>query len=206
VRLHLYSLFIKKKYLCGDYFQGASGLGAAAGGVGSKLSGGNFWKGALVGGIVAGLNHVAHEIAFEIEQDIQQQKTIKFFNRLRTHYESKTGETFHLTQEEFAFLYTNGKVDFTNAKLIDSKNNIYQATIDFYDSTWDLKNTFGRATVTYRVVDDKILYRTFYDRYDFDPKPCGTRSNWSEIKTRAYHTISSGVAFDIIFNQNYLVQ
>jgi hypothetical protein len=37
-------------------------FGAAAGGVGSKLAGGKFWKGALVGGIVAGLNHSLHEM------------------------------------------------------------------------------------------------------------------------------------------------
>lgn len=38
------------------------GFGALAGGVGAELSGGNFWQGALTGGIVAGLNHAIHSI------------------------------------------------------------------------------------------------------------------------------------------------
>ncbi|EKB58654.1 hypothetical protein [Bergeyella zoohelcum] len=29
-------------------------------GIGAELSGGNFWEGAVIGGVVAGLNHVAH--------------------------------------------------------------------------------------------------------------------------------------------------
>lgn len=37
-------------------------FGTVAGGVGSELSGGNFWQGALIGGVVAGLNHVAHSM------------------------------------------------------------------------------------------------------------------------------------------------
>lgn len=30
------------------------------GGVGSELTGGNFWQGALIGVVVAGLNHAMH--------------------------------------------------------------------------------------------------------------------------------------------------
>ena len=32
------------------------------GGVASELTGGNFWKGAVIGGIVAGLNHYLHQV------------------------------------------------------------------------------------------------------------------------------------------------
>ncbi|MCU7561063.1 hypothetical protein N4T42_12265 [Riemerella anatipestifer] len=44
---------------------GSSGVsmiafGALAGGIGAELSGGNFWQGAITGGIVAGLNHAMH--------------------------------------------------------------------------------------------------------------------------------------------------
>ncbi len=39
---------------------GTIAFGAVAGGVGSQLSGGNFWQGAVIGGIVAGLNHTLH--------------------------------------------------------------------------------------------------------------------------------------------------
>lgn len=37
-------------------------FGAVSGGVGSELSGGNFWEGVVIGGMVAGLNHAMHRI------------------------------------------------------------------------------------------------------------------------------------------------
>ncbi len=49
--------------VAGDFAKTAEGIvlsGAVLGGVGSELTGGNFWQGALIGGVVAGLNHVAH--------------------------------------------------------------------------------------------------------------------------------------------------
>ena len=36
-------------------------FGAVSGGIGAELTGGNFWQGALIGGIVAGLNHKLHD-------------------------------------------------------------------------------------------------------------------------------------------------
>ncbi|TRX35410.1 T6SS effector amidase Tae4 family protein [Flavobacterium restrictum] len=41
---------------------GAIGFGALSGGVGAELTGGNFWQGAVTGGIVAGLNGVLHSM------------------------------------------------------------------------------------------------------------------------------------------------
>ena len=37
-------------------------FGAVAGGIGAELMGGNFWQGAVTGGVVAGLNHVMHDL------------------------------------------------------------------------------------------------------------------------------------------------
>ncbi|MBW7675116.1 RHS repeat-associated core domain-containing protein [Chryseobacterium chendengshani] len=42
---------------------GTIAFGAVAGGVGSELTGGNFWQGAVIGGFVAGFNHVMHKIS-----------------------------------------------------------------------------------------------------------------------------------------------
>lgn len=39
---------------------GTVAFGALAGGIGAELTGGNFWQGAVIGGIVAGLNHTLH--------------------------------------------------------------------------------------------------------------------------------------------------
>lgn len=35
-------------------------LGSLSGGIGAEFAGGNFWQGAVIGGVVAGLNHLAH--------------------------------------------------------------------------------------------------------------------------------------------------
>ena len=45
-------------------------FGALSGGIGAELTGGNFWQGALIGGVVAGLNHAMHSIKFESPKDI----------------------------------------------------------------------------------------------------------------------------------------
>ena len=44
---------------------GTIAFGALSGGVGAELAGGNFWQGAVTGGIVAGLNHAMHQVDFE---------------------------------------------------------------------------------------------------------------------------------------------
>ena len=44
---------------------GTVAFGALSGGVGAELSGGNFWQGAVTGGIVAGLNHEMHKMGGE---------------------------------------------------------------------------------------------------------------------------------------------
>lgn len=44
---------------------GMVAFGALSGGVGAELSGGNFWQGAVTGGIVARLNHAMHKMGGE---------------------------------------------------------------------------------------------------------------------------------------------
>ncbi|MDR0262188.1 MAG: hypothetical protein LBJ04_03090 [Sphingobacterium sp.] len=57
---------------------GIIGFGVLSGGIGSVLSGGNFWQGALVGGVVAGLNHVLHQLDGPVDnQDQYSRKTSK---------------------------------------------------------------------------------------------------------------------------------
>lgn len=49
--------------MAGDFANSTVGtvaFGALSGGIGAELSGGNFWEGAVIGGIVAGLNHAMH--------------------------------------------------------------------------------------------------------------------------------------------------
>lgn len=49
--------------VAGDFGKSTVGtvaFGALSGGIGAELSGGNFWEGAVIGGVVAGLNHAMH--------------------------------------------------------------------------------------------------------------------------------------------------
>jgi hypothetical protein len=65
---------------------GTIAFGALSGGVGAELSGGNFWQGAIAGGIVAGLNHVMHmrdkpqelgNATIDVTDEIVGEQTIK---------------------------------------------------------------------------------------------------------------------------------
>lgn len=56
---------------------GMVSFGALSGGIGAELSGGNFWQGAVTGGIVAGLNHVAH--MEKVVQDPPKEFNLKDF-------------------------------------------------------------------------------------------------------------------------------
>ena len=57
------------KYMGYEKFAGSTvgtvAFGALSGGIGAELSGGNFWQGAVTGGIVAGLNHAMHKMGGE---------------------------------------------------------------------------------------------------------------------------------------------
>ncbi|HOK36540.1 MAG TPA: RHS repeat-associated core domain-containing protein [Paludibacteraceae bacterium] len=56
------------------------------------------------------------------------------------------------------------------------------------------------------IADGVRIYNGFYDTYDFDSKPWGTRSPINEIITRTYDSISSGSSFEIFYNQSMLFQ
>lgn len=58
---------------------GMIGFGALSGGIGAELTGGNFWQGAVTGGIVAGLNHVMHRITEKPKKDL----TAEFNKKLK---------------------------------------------------------------------------------------------------------------------------
>ncbi|AZI21449.1 hypothetical protein EIH08_08060 [Chryseobacterium taklimakanense] len=56
--------------IAGDFANSTLGtvaFGALSGGIGSELAGGNFWQGALIGGMLAGLNHMATRMDTEVD-------------------------------------------------------------------------------------------------------------------------------------------
>jgi hypothetical protein len=167
---------------------GTYAFSGLAGGTASSLTGGNFWQGAANGVMNAGLNH--------LQQGIEQ---YKFFWRLQNHYENGKGRDFTILHNEFQYLLKKGEIDFKNAT--DIGNGFYSASINFYNSDADLALSFGRAMVIYKPTNGKNIYHHFYDRYDFDPKPWGTRSIQNEIITRGYNWYSNGKPFNIYYNK-----
>jgi hypothetical protein len=135
----------------------------------------------------------------DLAHRIQEKHT--FFNRLRAHYEGKSGKEFSLSKKEFDYLIKKGKIDYNNFTKVGP--NRYETTINFYDSDKDLALSFGRATVSYKVENERLVFDGFYDRYDFDSKKWGVRSTFNEILTRTYNTISDGKSFNINYNYNY---
>lgn len=58
-------------------------FGALSGGIGAELTGGNFWQGAVTGGIVAGLNYVMHKLGGE-DPKPKRSKEDKYSNTKKT--------------------------------------------------------------------------------------------------------------------------
>ena len=75
---------------------GTVSFGALSGGVGAELSGGNFWQGAVTGGIVTGLNHQMHKIGqqndlvFSSQRELDKYINERIGNKARIEKELKT--------------------------------------------------------------------------------------------------------------------
>ena len=69
--------------MAGDFANSTVGtvaFGALSGGIGAELSGGNFWEGAVIGGIVAGLNHAMHSEQAQPDPPQEDDWYTKFVN------------------------------------------------------------------------------------------------------------------------------
>jgi hypothetical protein len=171
------------------------GASTIVGGLTSKISGGTFWEGAATGFTVAAFNHAMDRIVDKVSEN-------KFFKRLRNHYEGGSGEDFIITTDEFRYLLKKGKIDFTKSESIG--DGLFKAPIDFYESGFDLKYSFGEAKIIYENAKNLIIYHDFNDIYNFDSKPWGTRTYRAEMMTRAYNWWSNGTSFNIYYNKFYL--
>lgn len=166
---------------------------SVAGGISSEINGGDFWKGACIGLVTASFNHLQHKT-----------EEYKFFDRLRRHYSKGNGEDFIITGKEYNYLVSKGKIDYANAKL--GEDGYYTASIDFYDAGFDLKYSFGKATMKFYSKGMYTKLLGFYDRYDFDAKSWGERSILAELITRGYGVIGSGTSFDIFYRRSIFVK
>ncbi|AKH95793.1 VCBS repeat-containing protein [Elizabethkingia anophelis] len=115
------------KSLAGNFANNIGGtvlFGAIAGGIGAELSGGNFWQGATIGGIVAGFNHAV--MRDETLQDVQD-------------YEQDNNGSYYKTQAELEEYITKNIGDFN--KIENSLNTqITLATNTNLPPGYSLKN------------------------------------------------------------------
>lgn len=162
-------------------------------GISSEINGGDFWRGACIGLITSGFNHLQHYT-----------EEYKFFNRLRHHYSKGNGEDFIISSREFNYLVSKGKIDYANAIL--GEDGYYTASIDFYDASFDLKYSFGTASVKFCSNGMYTKLLGFRDRYDFDAKSWGVRSIPAELITRSYGGIVNGSSFDIYYRKSIFVK
>lgn len=79
-------------------------FGALSGGIGAELSGGNFWEGAVIGGIVAGLNHAMHKMG-EDPKKKNYKKRITFKQARKNYLEGKGNKLYQDIQAMGVTLY-----------------------------------------------------------------------------------------------------
>ena len=152
--------------------------------------GSSSWTGGSGG--MSGLNNYVQQ---------QQQEKHKFFTRLREHYESKSGDDFNLSAKEFKYLTKKGNINYN--KFVKVGDNRYEVSVNFYGSDSDLALSFGRATLSYSVENGKKVFDGFFDKYDFDSKEWGVRSNSNEVLTRVYNPVSDGKSYNIYYNKSH---
>ena len=124
----------------------------------------------------------------------------KFFWRFKNHYDSGKGTDIQLTIEEFAYLVSKGVIDHSGAK--DLGNGYYFSTINFYNSGFDLAYSWGRADITYKIVNGNYIYNNIINVYDFDAKSQGERSWYNEVITQGYGILSVfGKPFNLYYTK-----
>ena len=77
-------------------FLGTVSFRALSGGIGAEFSGGNFWQGAVTGGIVAGLNHEMHKMGGEDpRKPIKKIKKFPKFKIIKDNYPKDNPDGSH---------------------------------------------------------------------------------------------------------------
>ncbi|QOR74898.1 hypothetical protein IMZ16_09635 [Cruoricaptor ignavus] len=136
-------------------------FGALGGGIGAELSGGNFWQGALIGGVVAGLNHAMHKMSgFDNGEDPRKPlRSKRLISKSQNHSLSKgsRGGQSVITRENPTNQVGNGKGMFapTGSQSMTTSDLTYydDGTVDVNMTTQVAKmNTTGSYIANYDIV------------------------------------------------------
>lgn len=136
-------------------------FGALSGGIGAELTGGNFWQGAITGGIVAGLNHEMHKMSgFDNGKDPRKPlRSKRLISKSQNHSLSKgsRGGQSVITRENPTNQVGNGKGMFvpTGSQSMTTSDLTYydDGTVDVNMTTQVAKmNTTGSYIANYDIV------------------------------------------------------
>ena len=163
---------------------GMLAFGAVSGGLSALATGGDFFRGAAIGLVTSGFNHLQHSTERYV-----------FARKLFKQYTKGDGDDYILTEEEFQYLLRKGVI---NNPKPSSEEGFVDTLIDFYKSgNPDLILSFGIATVRGYYANGAVSYQGFHDYYDFN---AGNRYLYAEILTRIGSHIS-GTPFNIYYNK-----
>lgn len=142
-------------------------FGAVSGGIGSELSGGNFWQGVLIGGIVAGLNHVAHKpkTSFKVYDDdgnyvgkmrIEEYRTVKYDDgSMSTEIDLRFTPTKNSGYDSFQWIQTVFKNEYGKYTVFNDplpRSSGHDSSPYYWNKTYQAE-MYNAKTNTYRFYD-----------------------------------------------------
>jgi len=193
---------------------GIVSFGAISGGIGAELSGGNFWQGAVVGGLVAGLNHALHKIDITsqkgddgklIRQKIKQKidvtdpilKTIEGSGALDEYISKMIGTSDHLkgVGKAAGYIGMGASVYVTGAEFYDGNISGLEFTFDMgttATSIWVSSAVGGPAGFVAGVSAEvlmKYLIKPIYKNYVKPYVVVPVQKRYNELWTGFYYEI-----------------
>lgn len=182
----------------GNFASSATGTvlsGAVLGGVGSELTGGNFWQGALIGGFVAGFNHVMHSMGNNIEPDNGYDENGKKINNVggdKTDYILQKaqfgGEDVYTILASTEVQHTFGPYGNHEGYGYRMHNKLQSPTL--YDPSFDLMVTMGGTGTTIKGLGS-FSYKFLRGGGKINGFSIGTRAGYGSQPRLDFHKLST---------------
>lgn len=151
---------------------GTIAFGALSGGVGAELSGGNFWQGAVTGGIVAGLNDVMHKGI------MQKQKKQPWDLNGDGVLQKVEADLWGVKGDGESISVDNSKIDWSGLEIPEGKKigdvfglETHQA---FYKLPWETAATYGGTSF---IVTGKNTVKVLDQDYHYKQRPNNSVKN-----------------------------
>lgn len=184
------------------------------GGVSSELSGGEFWRGAAIGGIVAGANHVAHRVGASAEEKVREKRQQQHRRAQGIDIFQGTGrpdEDGYITFLEARDWYRNGGgkslyadlagLDLSKISASDFPEGIGSSKVFNLDQKYfaNKNDAAVYGSISLRLTSQNTVVATSaFDIYDFDIKPWSSQTFIRNVATMGANAIhGSGQSFVI---------